>query len=326
MVAELGTVANRDVARALGVSAATSHRLLNAFVVSGVLERVGKGRAARYRLSRVRHRFELAGLDESDAWDAVERDIAIVRPLAPEWVSSLRYAASEVINNAIDHSDGTHTTVTVEFRAGPATEVVIRDDGRGVFQRICDDFAIATPYDAIVELEKGKLSSDPSRHSGEGLFFSSKAVSAFRLESQGVAWVVDGRVDDSSIASSDVTEGTSVTLLVEKGKVPNLEEVFAAYTNADDFGFDTTRLSIKLSGVGRALISRSQGKRVVARLESFRHVVLDFSGVDLVGQGFCDEVFRIFAKRRPEVEIEPVGMSDPIAFMVARARAAARIE
>jgi len=41
----------------------------------------------------------------------------------------------------------------------------------------------------------------------------------------------------------------------------------------------------------------------------------------MVGQGFCDEVFRIFARTHPEVVLEPVGMNDAIAFMVQRARA-----
>jgi hypothetical protein len=41
----------------------------------------------------------------------------------------------------------------------------------------------------------------------------------------------------------------------------------------------------------------------------------------VVGQGFCDEVFRVFASRHKEVTLEPIGMSESVAFMVARARA-----
>ena len=48
--------------------------------------------------------------------------------------------------------------------------------------------------------------------------------------------------------------------------------------------------------------------------------MLDFSGVEVVGQGFCDEVFRVFARQHPEITLEPVGMNDTVAFMVARAR------
>ena len=82
-----------------------------------------------------------------------------------------------------------------------------------------------------------------------------------------------------------------------------------------------TRISIRLSTHGTALVSRSEAGRLVEGLEKFSHVTLDFSGVEVVGQGFCDEVFRVFARAHPEIALEPVGMNEPVAFMVARARA-----
>src|SRR2546427_6207085 len=46
-----GAIRNRDVVDALGVSAATAHRLLQALVLSGVLERHGKGDRKSTRLN-----------------------------------------------------------------------------------------------------------------------------------------------------------------------------------------------------------------------------------------------------------------------------------
>ncbi len=59
---------------------------------------------------------------------------------------------------------------------------------------------------------------------------------------------------------------------------------------------------------------------LVEGLEKFSHVTLDFGGVEVVGQGYCDEVFRVFARTHPEIALEPIGMNEPITFMVARAR------
>jgi hypothetical protein len=70
------------------------------------------------------------------------------------------------------------------------------------------------------------------------------------------------------------------------------------------------------------LVSRSEARRLLQRVTEFTHVTLDFSGIDVVGQGFCDEIFRVFARSHPEIALEPVGMNDAVAFMVARARAA----
>src|SRR6185369_9769056 len=136
--------------------------------------------------------------------DDASAALARVRPLDGEAQRTVGYAVSEMVNNAIDHSGGRTVEVAIDFAAAGATVIVVLDDGVGVFRRVCEDFGFATPHDAIVQLEKGKLTSDPSRHSGEGLFFTSKVVTQFRLESQNVAWLVDNEVQDSGIAPSDV--------------------------------------------------------------------------------------------------------------------------
>lgn len=322
LAARMGEIRNRDVAAALRVSPATAHRLLQALVLAGTLERHGKGRAAGYRLRTVRRRFRLAGLDEHVAIEALAREIAAIRPLAGPAAHTFAYAASEMLNNAIDHSGGRGAVVTIAFESGGATVVTIADDGIGVFRRVAEEFGYATPQEAIVQLETGKLTSDPARHSGEGLFFTSKAVSRFRLESQGVAWVVDNVVGDSGIGTSDVRRGTRVTFSLVPGHVPRLQDVFAAFTDAQSLAFLRTQATIRLAAFGKTLVARSEAKRLVARLPAFTHVRLDFTGVDVVGQGFCDEVFRVFAGAHPGVTLEPVGMNEAVAFMVARAQAA----
>jgi anti-sigma regulatory factor (Ser/Thr protein kinase) len=320
LVERRGEVHNRDVVEALGVSAATAHRLLQALVVAGVLERHGKGRGAHYRLPHLRHRFRLAGLDENRIWQQVAGEIARIRTLSPDETRSLHYAATEMLNNAVDHSGGRSVDVRVTFARDETTVTVIHDDGIGVFRRVCEDFGFASPHDAIVQLEQGKLTSDPERHSGEGLFFTSKAVTRFRIESQEVAWIVDNRVGDSAIGPSTLRRGTRVELQIEAGQTPRLVDVFRTFTDPESLEFTQTRSTVRLGQVGTALVSRAEAKRLLARLTAFRHVTLDFSGVEVVGQGFCDEVFRVFARAHPEVLLEPVGMNETVAFMIGRAR------
>jgi hypothetical protein len=48
-------------------------------------------------------------------------------------------------------------------------------------------------------------------------------------------------------------------------------------------------------------------------------VALDFKGVDLAGQGLADGVFRVWARRHPEVTLVPADMNEPVAFIVERA-------
>ena len=70
----------------------------------------------------------------------------------------------------------------------------------------------------------------------------------------------------------------------------------------------------------RDYISRSEAKRLVANLEKFREIVLDFRDVKSVGQGFADEVFRIFAQRHPAIKIATEDTNPVVAAMIRHAR------
>lgn len=69
---------------------------------------------------------------------------------------------------------------------------------------------------------------------------------------------------------------------------------------------------------GESLMARSQAKRLVARFENFKTVLLDFTDVKAIGQGFADEIFRVNA--HPEVEILPVRAGEEVMRMIFRAR------
>jgi hypothetical protein len=68
----------------------------------------------------------------------------------------------------------------------------------------------------------------------------------------------------------------------------------------------------------RVLRRPLRAKRLLANLERFREVILDFRGVEGVGQGFVDEVFRVWARDHPEVKLIPVEMNEAVEFMVRR--------
>ena len=72
--------------------------------------------------------------------------------------------------------------------------------------------------------------------------------------------------------------------------------------------------------VGDPLISRSQAKRVLARVDLFRTVVFDFSQVDSIGRAFADEIFRVFAQSHPEIELHFIHANASVRKMITRAR------
>ena len=70
---------------------------------------------------------------------------------------------------------------------------------------------------------------------------------------------------------------------------------------------------------GEALISRSQAKRVSHRFERFKRVDLDFAGICEIGQGFADELFRVFASAHPQIHMTPINTEPAVAQTVKRA-------
>ena len=148
-----------------------------------------------------------------------------------------------------------------------------------------------------------------------------KAANRSLLESGTVAWIVDNVIHDMTIQiRPEPRSGTRVVLTFIPGSVAVLADVFRRWTDPDTLAFDRTRTIVRLAGFGGQLLSRSEARRVTVGLERFRHVTIDFTGVDLVGQGFCDEVFRVFADSQPHIVLAPVGMNESVAFMVERAR------
>ena len=67
------------------------------------------------------------------------------------------------------------------------------------------------------------------------------------------------------------------------------------------------------------LVSRSQAKRLLARLDKFEVVILDFEGVSAIGQAFADEIFRVFALKQSSTRIIPINMNEFVQEMVLRA-------
>jgi hypothetical protein len=76
---------------------------------------------------------------------------------------------------------------------------------------------------------------------------------------------------------------------------------------------------VKLGEYGREFVSRSEARLLLAGREGFREVVVDFTGVAAIGQGFADELFRVWPSFHPEVRVIPEHTGPTVEFMVRRA-------
>ena len=233
----------------------------------------------------------------------------------------LVYAFTEMLNNAIEHSEGTE--ISIHYAENYFNIfVTIKDNGIGIFRKIVRDHNLKNENEAIFELKKGKLTSDAENHSGEGIFFTSKVVDYFLISSFNKTFSSGSDEYFYSIEQNRerTIKGTEVILVLNKNTERTTKEIFDEYTS-DDFVFNKTKITVHLAKdyLGHDFVSRSLAKRILMNVEKFKVIVLDFENIDNIGQGFADEVFRVFKNKNPDITIVPVNMNEEIEFMINRA-------
>ena len=307
----------------LSISRTSARNQLNKLVEAQWLARDGVSRKAVYKpgsLRQVVRRYPLQGLQEDLPWS---QDFAGRFDIKPNVARIAQHVFTELLNNAIDHSGG--TSVTVSMRQTPTqVQLLISDDGRGVFNAVAERFNITDPTMAMLELAKGKLTSQPNSHTGRGLFFSAKLADIFDLHANDAAfqqrewqreqWWQRGR--------PACRVGTSVYVAVCVDTERTLDDVLHRYSiDGAGYAFERTVVPLKLITQAHAgLESRAQARRVAARLTQFRRVELDFEGLADVGHGFTDELFRVFGGQHPELQLVPVNMAPRVAAMIGSVR------
>jgi STAS-like domain of unknown function (DUF4325)/MerR family regulatory protein len=256
----------------------------------------------------------LLGLAEDAVWRRVIDDLDL--NIDSEAGRIMGYAFTEMLNNAIDHSGSEAATIT--WWTGPDLwSFQIRDHGSGAFERLRQGLHLASEFEAVQELSKGKRTTDPARHRGEGIFFTSKAADIFRLTSSGVRWTIDNLRHDMALGAVAPAQGTSVLCQVDPQTDRVLADLFKEFTH--DHAFVRTRPVVKLFEIGATFVSRSEARRLLNGLAAdFETVEVDFAGVTDVGQGFVDELLRVWPGMHPGKSVVPLHMNPAVEFMIER--------
>lgn len=315
----------RSAAEHFGVTPQAINKHLRALVAEGVIRSAGATNSRRYELVAdvVQRDY---GLAERPQEDVVWRDV--VEPLikhAPPNVGDIcHYGFTEMVNNAIDHSEGSSFSVAI-LRSAKLIELTVQDDGVGIFRKISRALTLPSEHDAVLELAKGKFTTDPRRHTGEGIFFSSRMFDAFSITSRQLTFSHIPGDRDWLVEESPEHEGTLVRMSIDLHSSRTSREVFDRFAVPDEYAFLITHVPVALARHGdENLVSRSQGRRLVRGFDRFEEVLLDFTDVGQIGQAFADEVFRVFQLDHPKIVLRWANASPDVERMIKRARAQLR--
>ena len=296
-----------------GINVSTVHSYLNEMIKDGIISRTGR---SNFKLVKKEYHYLLDRNNKNffdDMFAYKQYLYPCIKDLESNVANIWGYVMGEMTNNVIDHSQ----TETVEIHICQdflKTRVMLMDHGVGIFKKIKDYFGFESLQDAICELFKGKLTTDSKNHSGEGIFFSSKLMDEFLVISDGYIFSCD-RYDDSQIADllDTVVNGTCVLMELSNFSNKQPKDIFELYTD-EDFQFSKTMIPVK-NIFDNDPVSRSQAKRLCNRLEKFNDVILDFKGVQWIGQGFAHQVFVVFAGEHKDMRIIAENMNSDVEKM-----------
>lgn len=304
-----------------GISRQAANSHLRALLEAGLLEAEGKTQGRIYRLVTTHtemKEYRREGLRDDVPWR--ELFAPLVATLPANVRDIWQYGMTEMVNNAVEHSEGEHVRVSVE-QSALSTAGWVDDDGVGIFRKLERELGLLDPREAFVELAKGKVTTAPANHTGEGIFFTSRAFDMFGIVSEGLMYGHAADVPDFLADRRGARPGTLVVMNLDNDSGRTLRSVFNRFSGAKAYDFSKTFVPIKLAEFeGQKLVSRSQARRLTVGLNRFREVVLDFAGVTEVGQAFADELFRVFAKENPKTLLVAANTTRQVKQMIARAR------
>ena len=297
----------------------TVYKYINELIEDKILEKLGSNRCPDYQLVKTTYNWEYENnnLEEDIIWS---KDLApLLKDINGNVKEICQYGFTEMVNNVIDHSEADTLTIklTVDYLI---LKIIVSDNGTGIFKKIKNDLGLEYSSQAILELAKGKFTSDPENHSGEGIFFTSRVFDIFFIFSRQLIFAGFGNKDGAIWEEKGDLPGTAVGMEIRKTSPTLLKDIFDEYVDPDkDPSFYKTLIPVKLmQHEGESLLSRSQAKRLISRFDRFTEVVLDFEGVTRIGQAFADQVFRVFQNKCPSVHLKIINAVPDVERMIKR--------
>lgn len=324
-----------DFQAVIGFSREYLNRFLRKLIAEKKVVRVGATNKVRYlrpiatwpfinwghEANNWERRYKNIGLNEDIIFKTIKDETTILKGLPENVARILEYALTEMFNNAIDHSSSKFIETGI-VRRGNMVSFWVRDHGVGIYNNIINKRHLKNEMEAVQDILKGRQSTAPSLHSGEGIFFTSKVADLLTISSERTELVVNNMVEDLAVRPSRHLKGTMVVFTVNVHSKKVLADIFNKFSFKSNGAFNATEINVRLYTIDSDFVSRSQARRLLAGLDKFKKIVLDFKDVKSVGQGFADEIFRVFKHTHSNKIVEAINTNPEIDFMIKRAKAA----
>ncbi|CAC9572826.1 ATP-binding region, ATPase-like [uncultured Gammaproteobacteria bacterium] len=321
---------NNHIQRQFNISRQAVNKHLRALEEEGFLTSFGKTKNKNYQLGEIRQQSKIIKLDKKiDEFDVYSQDFEWVVENAPKNIQEIvDWGFTEILNNAIDHAQAKTVFIVLSIKEKELF-LTICDDGEGIFNRIKRIKDFDSDQRVVLELSKGKLTTDDENHTGLDIFFSIEAFDFFAIYSNNHLYNFNNNTEINLEKygfekvfkmGDDLGFSTAVRMSIKLSSTTKLKDVFDKFAKAPEFEFDTTIVSLYLVNEKQNLVSRSQAKQATNRLEEFKFVTFDFKGIGSIGQGFADELFRVYPNKNPQISFDYVNADVEVEKMIKRVK------
>jgi hypothetical protein len=314
-------------AQRFAMSRQAAARHIKKLVVQGDIEAEGNTSGRVYRPSQG-HIVELSYsiADHPVGASIWKMDILPVLQTLPGNIIDLwDYCFQRIFKNGCDHSGGTTVHVQVVQQKNQ-TIINIADDGEGLFKNIQANLGLKDEQEAALWLSNEQLPIVPENSAKKNIFFSSRMADFFTIVSgkiifthqNGIAW------DWALGISPEKKTGTVVSMMIENDTPRTVAEVLHSRTTSPTQKNAASKVCIpvRLAKYGaEALFSRSQARRILARIDRFNCAVLDFIGVKTIGAAFADQIFRVFPSEYPGIQLLHCNANKQVEAVIREAKA-----
>lgn len=329
-IKKTGQIKTADIITKTKFSRAYINRFFQELREEGKIILLGKTNKAFYVLAEKREfgeakknilefsaTIENKDINEDSILNKIKKETGIFFDLKPNVINILEYSFLEMVNNAIEHSQSEKIGIKIK-KENNNIIFIVEDQGVGIFENIKNKFNLPNTLSAIQELLKGKQTTEPTQHSGQGIFFTSKMADNFTIKSSSKVLIINNIIDDLFIEDRKTTTGTTVIFTIDINTEKTSQKIFAKFTDRE-YEFSKTQVKIKLFKINKNILSRSEARRVMTGLENFQDILLDFENVESIGQAFADEIFRVWQNNHQETKITYTKANENVEFMIKRA-------
>ena len=218
-----------EAAARLDLSRQAINRHLVWLVDNDYLIADGATRSRIYRLGARRSFQSTYVIACIDGHGVYRHDFGFIFQGLPDNVAEIcDYGFTEMLNNAIEHSGGVTVMIAVE-RTATAVNIVMHDDGEGIFRRVARRLGLQDPCESLRKLAQGRVTTDPARHVGEGIFFTARAFDAFSIASGDLEFAYRDKREPVSLPPADIPfRGTLVKMAIATDSRHDFGKLFEA--------------------------------------------------------------------------------------------------